>query len=129
MRRNYNPPTLFGKFIHEEMKQRGVSARRFAQELGISRDSLLRMLIVETDLSRMTLDVLLSLAEKLEVNPLILIALAASDHAETVVRQCERSKPASLRPSVQSLVSTAPQVVNAIRRIDKLMGAEPGSSY
>ncbi len=85
----YAPPTVFGRFLYQELLYSKLYVQDFAERIGLPRGTLVRLLETEAPPS---LDVLLTISARLRVNFLMLVVLARPEHAEKTVAQ-QRAKP------------------------------------
>jgi DNA-binding XRE family transcriptional regulator len=68
----------FREFIFEEMKKRDMSARQFAEFLGVTHDTVNRMLTHKEDYLP-SIDTAIKVGEKLGINPAVVLTLAYPD--------------------------------------------------
>jgi len=109
----YEPQTLIGQFLNGEMKLQRMSVRSFAEKLGVSRDTLNRLLRSK---NQPDLDVLIRLSEALDINLITLIILSRPEDATVLVEQCQH--PRLISRSMQAL-DIPPNVEEAIQVMAK----------
>ncbi len=102
----YEPQTLIGQFLYEEMKLQKMSVRSFAEKLGVSRDTLNRLLRSK---NQPDLDVLIRLSGALDINLITLIILSRPEDATALVEQCQHPR----------LISRSMQVLNIPPIVEK----------
>ncbi len=83
----YAPLTLFGKFLHQELLESGLPIRDFAKQIGMNRQTVTRFLETKTEPS---LDMLLTISQRMGVNLVMLIILARPESAPALMRQQRR---------------------------------------
>ncbi len=86
----YAPQTLFGEFLFAELLHSQLYLGEFAEKIGVNSRTLVRFL--EKD-DAPSLDILLNIAQNLEVSFLLLVLLARPDSARLIVRQQAQKNP------------------------------------
>ncbi len=105
IRLDREPPTPFGQFLYRLMLRRRMGIRRFAKDLGIDRDTLMR--IYDRNDVKPSLDVVLTISCSIGMDFSALCALARPDMAVELARQC-------------GAVGSSPDVLDALREVDQM---------
>src|SRR4051812_40561551 len=121
IRLDREPPTPFGQFLYKLMLRRRMGIRRFAKELGIDRDTLMR--IYDRKDVKPTLDVVLTIANSIGMDFTALCALARPDMAVALAENrgatgTDEAVLASLREVDQMRFDVATAIEKLLRHKD-----------